>query len=112
VILKIVDQSFISIIDLIRISITTVSCIYLYKGRNWAKLILGISASLELFVYLYSLYRMITNPSASFAAFVAILSFTILSALAAYYLLFSGDVEEFIKSRKPLSSSKNNSVKK
>lgn len=99
-ILQIADQNPISFVDLVRISITFVSCIYLYKGRNWAKLFLGISAGLELFVYLFALYQLIATPSASVAAFIALLSFIILSALAAYYLLFSSDVDEFLKSRK------------
>jgi len=99
-ILKFAEPRFISIVDVVRISVTTVSCVYLYKGRGLAKLYLALSASLGLFYYLYSLYRVITIPSAGFAGFVVILGLTTLCAFAVYYLLFSGDVDEFLKSRK------------
>ncbi len=98
-ILKAIDGRLISIVDVIRVVITTTCCIYLYEGRKWAKLFLALSMSLGTFVYIYTLYRVMILPSASVSDSLPILLLTILSAVAAYYLIFSNDVDEFLNSR-------------
>ncbi len=99
-ILKLTNQRPISFVDLFRVSLTIVCCIFLYKGHNWARLILVVSVSLELLAYVYTLYRMIMSHPVSVVNFIIILCLAIISAVAIYYLLFSSDVEEFRKSRK------------
>ncbi len=98
-ILKVIDGRLITVVDVFRITITTICCIYLYEGRKWEKLLLALSMSLGIFVYIYTLYRVIILPSASVSDFIPILLLTILNMTAAYYLIFSSDVDEFLKSR-------------
>src|SRR5690348_1601916 len=47
---KIINGWGIAIADVVRLTLTLVSCVDLYRGRNWAKLFLTFAALLGVFV--------------------------------------------------------------
>ncbi len=87
-------------VDTIRFGLTIVLCVYLYKGQNWAKLLLSFGATLWLFISIYLLYLQWSVPTISNFYFVLFFILTVLQGTAAYLLIFSNDVDEFFKSRK------------
>ncbi|MBL8078388.1 MAG: hypothetical protein JNM55_10540 [Anaerolineales bacterium] len=99
-IVKIIIGQFITIVDAIRIILTIVSCVYLYKGRNWAKIFLTLGAMLGVFVGVRYVFLTIVNPVFSAFNLILFLVIAILNSVVAYYLIFSIDVDEFMKSRK------------
>jgi uncharacterized membrane protein (DUF373 family) len=97
-VVNLVYQQAIPITGIIRFAITIVSCVFLYKGHNWAKLLLAFGATMGIFTGLYAVYSVINNPS--FFVFATALFMTIFSGLTAYFLIFSSEVSEFFDSRK------------
>lgn len=89
-------------VNLIRWILTLVSCFYLYKGKTWAKFILTFGALLGTVAGLFFTLRFLFTEITAFFTYIgiAILGMTIFNSLAAYYLMFSIDVDEFMKSRK------------
>jgi hypothetical protein len=97
-IVTLISRQAIPITGIIRFAATVISCVFLYKGHNWAKLLLSFGATIGTFTGIYTVYLVINNPS--FFVFATVLFMTILSALSAYFLIFSSDVSEFLDSQK------------
>ncbi len=99
-VVKIINRQVITIVDVIRIILTIVSCVYLYKGRNWAKIFLTLGAMLGVFVGVRFVLLAIGEPVFSDFNLILFSAMAILDSVAAYYLIFSSDVDAFMKSRK------------
>jgi hypothetical protein len=97
---KMINGLGITIADVIRLTLTLVSCVDLYRGKNWAKLFLTFNALLGVFVAGRYVFLVLESPVFSVFNLILPLVMAILYALMAYYLIFSGDVDEFMKSRK------------
>jgi hypothetical protein len=97
---KIIIGQFITIIDAIRMTLAIVSCVYLYKGKNWAKIFLTLGAMLGIFGGVRYVIFAIGNPDFLNFNLVLLLVIAIFNSIAAYYLVFSSDVDEFMKSCK------------
>ena len=99
-IINLLNENAITVVDLIRWAITIVSCVQLYKGNYWAKLFLILSAGLQVITGVRTMFLAIMTPNFSVPLLIIFLILTIFNAVVAYYLLFSIDVDEFLKSHK------------
>ena len=88
------------IMEVIRWTIMIVSCVNLYKGKNWAKLFLTFGAVLGAFRSVRYVVLVLNNPVFSVFNLSLFLGILILNSVIAWYLLFSGDIDEFMKSLK------------
>ncbi len=86
--------------SIIRFVLTIVTSVYLFKGKNWARLLFSLGASLGLFMAIYTVYTQLRTPTTAIFNFIFLLILTILQGTAAYLLIFSTDVDEFLRSRK------------
>ncbi|HMB24431.1 MAG TPA: hypothetical protein VKP08_16425 [Anaerolineales bacterium] len=84
----------------IRFVLTIVTSVYLFKGQNWARLLLSLGASLGLLLAVYVVYSQLRTPTTSLFNFIFLLILAILQGTAAYLLIFSTDIDEFLRSRK------------
>jgi hypothetical protein len=98
--IKILNGQAITVVSIIRFILTIVACVYLYKGQNWAKLLLTLGTSLGVFTGAYFVFIALKNPAFSSFYLFILLAMTILNAVAAYFLIYSTNVDEFLKSRK------------
>ena len=98
--LKINAGELISIVDAVRITSKIILCFYFYKGNNWAKTLLAFFTGFGTIVYTAALCRAIAASITSLSYFVANLLMVATTAISVYYLIFSIDVDEFLKSQK------------
>lgn len=94
------NGQYITVVSIIRFLLTLVTVVYLYKGKNWAKLLLSLGAVLGFFGLAYAIFLQLKSPTISIFNFLFVSIVTVLQGLAAYLLIFSSAVEEFVKSRK------------
>ena len=98
--IKIRNGQFISVVDVIRATLTIVLCAYFYKGRNWAKTLLALFVGFGAIIYTATLCRAIADSVTSFSFFVVILLMIVTSTISVYFLIFSHDIDEFMNSQK------------
>jgi hypothetical protein len=89
-----------------RVVITVVLLVLMYKGYEWAKLVLSLGAFVGICVSLLFLYVAITRPLALISVVVALIGILSSSSIV-IILLFSASIWEFMKSQNELRQRKN-----
>jgi hypothetical protein len=89
-------------VNLIRTILTFVACFYFYQGKTWAKFLLTLGSLFGVLLGVFTVLRLLLTGNAVLVTFngIVFLGSTLFSCIAAYYLIFSGDIDEFMKSRK------------
>lgn len=81
--------------------ITLVLCVQLYRGKNWARVMLAFGLGVGTLFGVYGIYQAFILPYATFLGFMFILvGVTFPSAISTYLLIISSDIDEYITSRK------------
>ena len=96
-VVKVLNAQPITFSNIVRFLLTTVAGVYLYKGQKWAKLLLTLGSSLGVLVGVYTLFLAWRNPSYSDLFLVILMIPTAFYAIAAYNLIFSIDIDEYLK---------------
>jgi hypothetical protein len=89
-------------VNLIRMILTFVSCFYLYKGKPWAKFLLTLGSLWGVLLGVFTVFNLLLTDASLLFTFngIVFMGLTLFSCIAAYHLIFSGDIDEFMKSSK------------
>jgi hypothetical protein len=89
-------------VNLIRTILTFIASFYFYKGKPWAKLLLTLGSLFGVLLGVFTVFRLLLTGNPVLFTFngIVFVGLTLFNCIAAYYLIFSGDIDEFMKSRK------------
>lgn len=99
-ILKIISNQAVGIVDAIRLSLAVGASIFTYQGNLWAKSFLAFALGVGALISAYTLILVIQNPSSTLFAFIVALSTMLFSGLSSYQLIFSSEIDEFLRSQR------------
>ena len=99
-VIKILNGQPITFPNLVRFLLTIVAGIYLYKGRNWARLLLAFGSTVGAFFGVYAVFLAWKNAAMPALLFSFLVTMTAFYALAAYNLIFANDIDEYLRSLK------------
>jgi hypothetical protein len=89
-------------VNFIRTILTLVTSFYFYKGKPWAKFLLTLGSLFGVLLGVFTVFRFLLTGNPVLFTFngIVFVGLTLFNCIAAYYLIFSGDIDEFMKSRK------------